>query len=91
MRLYAAVAALGFRRYATYRVATLAGVFTNTRLRADHGVHLHRAVEGAAAPGRLRRSAQAVTYVWLGQALLTAMALLGGGFEDGADRAHPVG
>ncbi len=30
MRLYAAVAAGGFRRYATYRVATLAGVFTNT-------------------------------------------------------------
>lgn len=29
-RLYAAVAAGGFRRYATYRVATAAGVFTNT-------------------------------------------------------------
>lgn len=29
-RLYAAVAAGGFRRYATYRAATVAGVFTNT-------------------------------------------------------------
>ncbi len=29
-RLYAAVAASGFRRYATYRTATAAGVFTNS-------------------------------------------------------------
>ena len=29
-RLYAVVAVGGFRRYATYRVATAAGVFTNT-------------------------------------------------------------
>lgn len=29
-RLYVAVAAGGFRRYATYRAATAAGVFTNT-------------------------------------------------------------
>ena len=29
-RLYAAVAVGGFRRYATYRTATAAGVFTNT-------------------------------------------------------------
>src|SRR5262245_20663960 len=29
VRVYAVVVAGGFRRYATYRVATLAGVFTN--------------------------------------------------------------
>ncbi len=34
---------------------------------------------------------QAVTYVWLGQALLMTIALLGGGFEVGADRAHQIG
>ena len=80
MRLYAAVAVRGFRRYATYRVATLAGVFTNTvfglimaytyialwRIRPHLGGYdLH----------------QAVTFVWLGQALLMANALMGSGFE----------
>lgn len=33
IQLYAAVALSGFRRFATYRVATAAGVFTNV----DHG------------------------------------------------------
>jgi ABC-2 type transport system permease protein len=79
--LYAAVAAGGFRRYATYRVATAAGVFTNTVFGVilvsvylalwDVKPHL-----GGYGP------AQAVTYVWLGQALLTPLAIGGGGFED---------
>lgn len=80
-RLYAAVAAGGFRRYATYRVATAAGVFTNTIFGLilvytylalwDQRPHL----------GGYDR-AQAVTYVWLGQALLAALAIGGGGVED---------
>ncbi|MFI5754481.1 ABC transporter permease [Streptomyces sp. NPDC051569] len=81
MRLYAVVAAGGFRRHATYRVATFAGVFTNTVFGFivaytytalwDERPHLG----GYDLP-------QAITYVWLGQALLMTCAMLGGGFED---------
>ncbi|MFG2883847.1 ABC transporter permease [Streptomyces sp. NPDC048297] len=80
-RLYVAVAAGGFRRYATYRAATAAGVFTNTvfglilvftyRALWDERPHLGGYDE-----------AQAVTYVWLGQAFLSTLALGGGGVED---------
>lgn len=80
-RLYAAVAAGGFRRYATYRAATAAGVFTNTvfglilvstyRALWDERPHLGGYDE-----------AQAVTYVWLGQAFLSTLAIGGGGVED---------
>lgn len=79
-RLYAAVAAGGFRRYATYRAATAAGVFTNTVFGLilvytylalwDEKPHLGGYDQG-----------QAVTYVWLGQALFAALAIQGGGFE----------
>ena len=80
MRLYGAVAVRGFRRYATYRVATLAGVFTNTVFGfimtytyiALWTVRPH--LGGYDVP-------QVVTYAWLGQALLMTTALMGGGFE----------
>jgi ABC-2 type transport system permease protein len=78
---YAAVAVRGFRRYATYRTATAAGVFTNTVFGLivsytyialwDQRPHLG----GYTQP-------QALTFVWIGQALLMTMALMGGGFED---------
>ncbi len=78
---YAAVVVRGFRRYATYRVATAAGVFTNTVFGLiisysyvalwDQRPHLGGYGE-----------AQALTYVWLGQGLLAAMAQMGGGFES---------
>jgi ABC-2 type transport system permease protein len=78
---YAAVVLRGFRRYATYRTATAAGVFTNTVFGFiitysylalwDQRPHLGGYSE-----------AQALTYVWVGQALLQTMALMGGGFED---------
>ncbi|MFJ6634138.1 ABC transporter permease [Streptomyces sp. NPDC091376] len=81
MRLYAVVATGGFRRYATYRVATAAGVFTNTVFGFimaytyialwDQRPHLG----GYDLP-------EALTYVWLGQALLMTCAMMGGGFED---------
>ncbi|MFE0421050.1 ABC transporter permease [Streptomyces sp. NPDC058953] len=80
MRLYGVVAVGGFRRFAAYRMATLAGVFTNTVFGFiiaytyialwDQRPHLGGYdVE------------QALTYVWLGQALLMACAMMGGGFE----------
>ncbi|AXG78052.1 ABC transporter permease [Streptomyces paludis] len=81
MRLYAVVTLGGFRRYATYRVATFAGVFTNTVF----GFILAYAYT-ALWDERPRLGGydlpQAMTYVWLGQALLAACALMGGGFED---------
>lgn len=77
---YGAVAVRGFRRHATYRVATAAGMFTNTVFGLiisysyialwDQRPHLGGYTE-----------AQALTFVWLGQGLLVAMALMGGGFE----------
>lgn len=81
MRLYAAVAAGGFRRYATYRTATAAGVFTNTVF-GFIGAYTYIALwEQRPNLGGYDLS-QALTYVWLGQALLMTCAMMGGGFED---------
>jgi ABC-2 type transport system permease protein len=80
MRLYPAVAVRGFRRYATYRVATFAGLFTNSVF----GVivsYTYMALWHVRPHLGGYDLGQAVTYVWLGQALLTTMALMGGGFE----------
>ena len=80
-RLYAAVAAGGFRRYATYRTATLAGVFTNTVfgiILAYTYLALWRERPHLGGYGQT----QALTYVWIGQALLVAVSVMGGGFED---------
>jgi ABC-2 type transport system permease protein len=81
MGLYAAVVVRGFRRFATYRVATFAGVFTNIvfgLIVAYTYTALWR-VRPHLGGYDLR---QAVTYVWLGQALLMTTALLGNGFES---------
>ncbi|MFF3763117.1 ABC transporter permease [Streptomyces sp. NPDC001922] len=81
MRLYAAVAVSGFRRFATYRVATAAGVFTNTVfgfIMAYTYIALwdeRPGLGGYDLP-------EALTFVWLGQALLMTSAMMGGGFSD---------
>ncbi|WP_033325886.1 ABC transporter permease [Streptomyces yerevanensis] len=79
-RLYAAVAVGSFRRYATYRVATAAGVFTNTVFGLIL-VYTYLALWEERPDLGGYDQAQAVTYVWLGQALFAALALQGGGFE----------
>lgn len=79
-RLYTAVAAGGFRRYATYRTATAAGVFTNT-LFGLILVYTYLALWDVKPHLGGYDQAQAVTYVWLGQALLSTLAIGGGGFE----------
>lgn len=79
-RLYAAVAAGGFRRYATYRVATAAGVFTNTVFGLIL-VYTYLALWDERPHLGGYDQAQAVTYVWLGQALFATLAIQGGGFE----------
>ncbi|MFG3097076.1 ABC transporter permease [Streptomyces sp. NPDC048202] len=80
-RLYGAVAAGGFRRYATYRAATAAGVFTNTVFGLII-VCTYRALWDARPHLGGYDQAQAVTYVWLGQALLSTLAIGGGGVEE---------
>ncbi len=78
--LYAAVLARGFRRYATYRVATFAGVFTNTVF-GTIVAYTYTALWRVRPHLGGYDLGQAVTYVWLGQALLMTMALMGSGFE----------
>ncbi|RII19746.1 hypothetical protein DSC45_07020 [Streptomyces sp. YIM 130001] len=81
MRLYAAVAVSGFRRYATYRVATAAGVFTNTVF-GFILAYAYTALWSERPQLGGYDQAEALTFVWLGQALLATCAMLGGGFED---------
>ncbi|POX40808.1 ABC transporter permease [Streptomyces sp. Ru73] len=84
--MYAAVARKGFRRYATYRTATAAGVFTNTvfgfilaytyQALWDERPHLGGYGE-----------AQALTFVWIGQALLATVSLgVNGGLDELQER-----
>ncbi|GLX40262.1 ABC transporter permease [Streptomyces roseochromogenus] len=79
--LYAAVAAGGFRRYATYGTATAAGVFTNTVfgfIVAYTYIALWDERPGLGGYDQ----AQALTFVWVSQAMLAAASLLGGGFQE---------
>ncbi|WP_329019483.1 ABC transporter permease [Streptomyces sp. NBC_00690] len=80
MRLYGVVLVGWFRRYATYRMATAAGVFTNTVFGFIMAYAYIALWDERPQLGGYDVS-QAVTYVWLGQALLAAGALMGGGFE----------
>ncbi|ALV35454.1 ABC-2 family transporter protein [Streptomyces sp. CdTB01] len=79
-RLYVAVAAGGFRRYATYRAATVAGVFTNTAFGLIL-VYTYTALWDERPHLGGYDLAQAVTYVWIGQALFKTLANGGGGVE----------
>ncbi|CAL9313674.1 hypothetical protein SUDANB52_05042 [Streptomyces sp. SudanB52_2052] len=80
-RLYAAVAAGGFRRYATYRAAMLAGIFTNTVFGLIL-VYTYVALWDERPHLGGYDQAQAITYVWIGQALFKTLGISGGGFED---------
>ena len=80
----------GFRRYATYRVATAAGVFTNTVFGFIIAYTYIALWDERPQLGGYDQ-AQAVTYVWLGQALLMTWRCMGGGFEERADGADPYG
>ncbi|MFI6334827.1 ABC transporter permease [Streptomyces sp. NPDC050535] len=80
-RLYAAVAAGAFRRHATYRAATAAGVFTNTVFGLILAYTFTALWDEKPHLGGYDQ-AQALTYVWLGQSLLMVVAVMGGGFEN---------
>ncbi|NYI04284.1 ABC transporter permease [Allostreptomyces psammosilenae] len=79
--LYGSVARGSFRRYATYRAATLAGLFTNTVfgfILAYTFAALWQARPGLGGYD----TSQAVTYIWVSQGLLVTVAVWGGGFQD---------
>lgn len=79
--LHVAVATRTFRRYSTYRSATLAGIFTNSVFGVIYSyAYLALWAERPDAGGY--DSVDAVTFVWLGQALVMTVALWGGGTTD---------
>jgi ABC-2 type transport system permease protein len=79
--LYVAVAARAFRRYSTYRAATLAGIFTNSVFGVIYS-YAYLALWAANPDAGGYDAVDAVTYVWLGQALLMTVAVWGGGTTD---------
>ncbi|HEY5878520.1 MAG TPA: ABC-2 family transporter protein [Nakamurella sp.] len=84
MRTYLQLAAAGFHRYSTYRMAIAAGVVTQSVFGFIRVSVMFAAV--AAAGGELAGydRQEASTYVWLGQALLAPIALFG--WTELADR-----
>jgi ABC-2 type transport system permease protein len=82
---FGALVGSGFRRYATYRQATLAGTFTNIVFGFLRCYVLLAVAAGAAGgrPGGYDRE-QLVTFVWVGQGLLTVTGIWG--WTELADR-----
>ncbi len=79
--LHVAVATRAFRRYSTYTAATLAGIFTNSVFGVIYSfAYLALWAENPDAGGY--DAGDAVTFVWLGQALLMTVAVWGGGTTD---------
>lgn len=79
--LHVAVATRAFRRYSTYTAATLAGIFTNSVFGVIFSfAYLALWAQNSDAGGY--DATDAVTFVWLGQALLMTVALWGGGSTD---------
>jgi ABC-2 type transport system permease protein len=84
--LYVAVATRAFRRYSTYRAATLAGIFTNSVFGVIYS-YAYLALWAASPDAGGYDKVDAVTFVWLGQAMLMTVAIFGGGStEDLAER-----
>jgi ABC-2 type transport system permease protein len=77
VRAYLQLARASFRRYSTYRMAIVAGVITQSVFGFIRVSVLYAAI--AVAGGTLAGydDQQAATYVWLGQAMLAAVALFG--------------
>lgn len=82
--IYAALISSGFRRWATYRQATVAGAVTNTVFGFVRCYVLLAVAAGAGGVAAGYHGAQLATYVWLGQGLLAVVLLWG--WTDLADR-----
>ncbi|GAA0453086.1 ABC transporter permease [Streptomyces olivaceiscleroticus] len=85
LALYAAVARGGFRRYVTYRTATAAGVFTNTVFGFIIAFTYQALWDERPQLGGYDQ-AQALTFVWVGQALLATVSLVVGGLDELQER-----
>lgn len=79
--LYLAVASKAFRRYATYTAATVAGIFTNCVFGVIMCLVYIAVWTGNPTAGGYDVT-DAVTYVWLGQAMIMTVAVWGGGSPD---------
>ncbi len=79
--LWYAVARRSYRRYATYRVATLAGVFTNVIFGVISS-YVFLTLWGQRPHLGGYDVVDAVTYTWIGQAMLMPVAVWGGGFQE---------
>lgn len=79
--LHTAIASRSFRRYSTYVGATLAGIFTNSVFGAIMCFVYIEVWAGNPDAGGYDVS-DAVTYVWLGQAMIMTVAVWGGGSPD---------
>ncbi|GAA1434143.1 ABC-2 family transporter protein [Microlunatus lacustris] len=86
MRTWAELAAAEARRYSAYRLAVLAGVFTNSVFGFLRVGILVSAVTTAGGSLAGYTPDGASTYVWLGQALLAPLALMG--WSEIADRVR---
>jgi ABC-2 type transport system permease protein len=78
--LYVAIATRAFRRYSTYTAATLAGIFTNCVFGAII-CFVYLAVWESTSHGGYDAT-DAVTYAWLGQAMIMTVMIWGGGSPD---------
>ncbi|MGH3386153.1 MAG: ABC transporter permease [Nocardioidaceae bacterium] len=78
--LYAAVAVRSFRRYSTYRAATLAGAFTNSVFGVILAYTFVALWSERPDLGGYDVTT-AVTFVWIGQALLAPVAIFASGAE----------
>ena len=83
--LYVAVAARAFRRYSTYTATTVAGIFTNCVFGVIISFTYIAVWEQNPGAGGYDTS-DAITYAWLGQAMIMTVAVWGGATDDLAER-----
>jgi ABC-2 type transport system permease protein len=84
IRIYATLVRSGFRRWATYRQATVAGAATNTVFGFVRCYVVLAVAAGAGGVAAGYDSTQLATYVWFGQGLLAVVLLWG--WSELADR-----
>jgi ABC-2 type transport system permease protein len=77
LQTFAVLAKAGFHRYSTYRQATLAGIFTNVVFGFMRCFVLLAVAAGAGGSVAGYRGSQLVTYVWIGQGMISVVGLWG--------------
>jgi viologen exporter family transport system permease protein len=75
LQIFLALAKAGFRRYSTYRQATLAGIFTNSVFGFLRCYVLLAVTAGAGGTVAGYQGAQLVAYVWIGQGMLATIGM----------------